>query len=50
MSTISVTLKQAGRDDVFMSKTLQGSELHYPASEKEATDIIEYVRKWSDFL
>ena len=33
-----------------MSRTLQGSELHYPAVEKEATAIIEAVRKWSDFL
>ncbi len=33
-----------------MSRTLQGSELHYPAVEKEATAIIEAVRKWSHFL
>ena len=49
-STISATFNQAGRPVAFMSKTLQGSELHYPAVEKEATYIIEAVRKWSDFL
>ena len=49
-STISATLNQAGRPVAFMSRTLQGSELHYPAVEKEATAIIEAVRKWSDFL
>ena len=49
-STISATLNQAGRPVAFMSRTLQGSELHYPAVEKEATAIIEAVRKWSDCL
>ena len=33
-----------------MSRTLQNSELHYPPVEKEATAIIEAVRKWSHFL
>ena len=33
-----------------MSKTLQGSELHYPPVEKEATAIIEAVCKWRHFL
>ena len=33
-STISATLNQAGRPVTFMSRTLQGSELHYPAVEK----------------
>ena len=33
-----------------MSRTLQGSELHYPAMEKEATSIIEAVRKWAHLL
>ena len=49
-STIYATLNQAGRPVVFMSRTFQGSELHYPALEKEDTAIIEAVRKWSDFL
>ena len=44
------TLNQAGRPVAFMSRTLQDSELHYPAVEKEATANIEPVRKWSDFL
>ena len=43
VSTISATLNQAGRPVAFMSGTLQGSELHYPAVEKEATAIIEAV-------
>ena len=41
-STISATLNQAGRPVAFMSRTLQGSELHYPV-EKEATATIEAV-------
>ena len=49
-STISATLNQVGIPVAFMSRTLQGSELHYPAVEKDATAIIEVVRKWSDFL
>ena len=40
-------LNQGGRPVAFMSRTLQGSKLHYPAIEKEATAIIEAVRKWS---
>ena len=34
----------------FFSRTLQGSELHYPAAEKEATAIIESIRKWAHLL
>ena len=33
-----------------MSRSFQGSELHYPAVEKEATALIEAVRKWNHFL
>ena len=33
-----------------MSRTLQGSELLYPAVEKEATAIIKAVRKWRHLL
>ena len=29
---------------------MQGSELHYPAVEKEATAIIESIRKWAHLL
>ncbi|XP_068237219.1 uncharacterized protein [Palaemon carinicauda] len=47
---VSAVLNQGGRPVAFMSRTLQGSELHYPAVEKEATAIIEAVRKWSHFL
>ena len=47
---ISATLNQDGRPVAFMSRTLQGGERHYPAIEKEATAIIEAVRKWSHLL
>ena len=47
---ILATLNQGGRPVAFMSRTLHGSELHYPAVEKEATAIIEAVRKWTHFL
>ncbi|XP_068229407.1 uncharacterized protein [Palaemon carinicauda] len=47
---VSAVLNQGGRPVAFMSRTLQGSELHYPAVEKEATAIIEAVHKWSHFL
>ena len=33
-----------------MSRTLSKSERRYPSIEKEATAIIEAVRKWSHFL
>ena len=49
-SAISVTLNQGGRPVAFFSGTLQGSELHYPAVEKEATAIIESIRKWAHLL
>ena len=47
---ISATLNQGGRSVAFMSRTLPGGETHYPAVEKEATAIIESVRKWSHLL
>ena len=47
---VSATLNQDGRPVAFMSRTLSGSELHYPPVEKEATVIIEGVRKWSHLL
>ena len=47
---ISATLNQGGRPVAFMSRSFQGSELHYPAAEKEAMAIIEAGRKWNHFL
>ena len=47
---ISAILNQGGRSVAFMSRTLQGSELHYPSIEKEATVIIEAVYKWRQLL
>ena len=47
---ISATLNQGGRPVAFMSRALQSSELYYPAVEKEATAIIEAVRKWNNLL
>ena len=47
---VSATLYQCGRPVAFMTRTLQGSELHYPPIEKEATAIIEADRKWRHFL
>ena len=44
-SAISATLNQGGRPVAFFLRTLQGSELHYPAVEKEPTTIIESIRK-----
>ena len=42
---VSGTLNQAGRPVAFMSRTLRGSERRYPAVEKEATAIVEAIRK-----
>ena len=47
---VSATLNQQGRPVAFMSRSLSGSELAYPAIEKEATAIIEAVRKWGHLL
>jgi len=33
-----------------MSRTLHGSELNYPAVEKNALSVIEAVRKWSHLV
>ena len=33
-----------------MSRMLSGSELFYPAIEKEATAVIEATRKWKHLL
>ena len=42
---IGATLIQSGRPVAFMSRTLTESERRYPSVEKEATAIIEAVRK-----
>ena len=47
---VCATLNQVGRPVAFMSRTLQGGELHYPAIEKEASAIIEAVRKSTHLL
>jgi len=47
---VLATLNQGGRPLAFILRSLGGSELHYPAVEKEATAIIEAVRKWHHFL
>ena len=48
--TLSATLKQGGRPVAFMSRTPQGSEMHYPPVKKDATAIIEAVQKWEPLL
>jgi len=47
---IGAILNQGGRPVAFMSRTLSPSECRYPAIEKEATSIIEAVRKWAHSL
>ena len=47
---VSATLSLGDRPTVFMSRTLQRTERHYSIFEKEATGIIEAVRKWSHLL
>jgi len=46
---IAATLNQNGRPVAFMSRTLSKTECNYPTVEKEATSIIEAVRKWAIF-
>ena len=47
---ISATLNQNGRPVALMSRMLSGSEVFYPAIEKEVTAVIEAVRKWKHLL
>ena len=49
-TTLSVTLNQGSRSVAFMSRTLQGSEMHYSHVDKESTAIIEAARKWEHLL
>ena len=48
--SLSATLNQGGRPVAFMSRTFTGSEKYYAPVEKEATAIIETVRKWAHLL
>ncbi|XP_041366948.1 uncharacterized protein LOC121381669 [Gigantopelta aegis] len=47
---ISPLSVEVGDAVAYISRTLQNSELRYPAVEKDATAITEAVRKWSHFL
>ena len=47
---IAAILSQYGTPVAYMSRTLNNCERKYPAIEKEATAVIEAVRKWSHFL
>ena len=49
-NAIAAILSQGGRAVAFMSRTLSHCEKCYPAVEKEATAVIEAVRKWQRFL
>jgi len=45
-NAIAAVLSQGGRPVAFMFRTLSHCEKRYPAIEKEATAVIEAVRKW----
>ena len=47
---IGAVLNQGGRPVAFMPPTLSPSECCYPCVEKEATSIMEAVRKWVHYL
>jgi len=47
---LAAVLPQGGRPVAFMSRTLSHCEKRYPAIEKEATAVIEPVRKWQHFI
>lgn len=49
-AAVSAILNQYGWPVAFMLRTLNCHETYYPAIEKEATAVIEAVRKWSHFL
>lgn len=49
-TSLAATLSQIGRPVAFFSRTLTPSEKRQPAIEREATAIIEAVRKWRLFL
>jgi len=47
---VSAMLNQRGCPVAFVFRTLHGSELHYPAYEKETTATVEAIRKSSQLL
>ena len=47
---IAATLTQNSRPVAFFSRMLSGSELQHSSVEKEASAIIEAVRKWKHYL
>ena len=47
---ILTTMSQGGRPVVFMSRTLHGNEIYFPAYEKEVTAVIAAVKKRSHLL
>ena len=47
---ISATLNQQNCPVAFFSRALNNSELRYSSIEKEATSIVEAIRKWAHFL
>ena len=46
---VAAILSQGGRPVAYMSRTLSKCEQNYPAVEKEATAVIEVVRRWFHF-
>ena len=47
---IAAVLNQNGRPVAFMSRTFSPGECNYSTVEKEATSIIEAIRKWAHYL
>ena len=47
---VSTTLNQNNKPVAFYSRTLSSSEMHHSNVEKEATAVVEAVRRWSHFL
>jgi len=47
---VSATLNQNGRPVALYSRSLNKSDLNLSSVEKEATAIVETVRKWSHLL
>ena len=48
-NAISATLNQNNRPAAFFSRMLSKSKLHHSSVEKEASVIVEAVRKWTHF-
>ena len=49
-TAISASLNQKNKPVAFFSRTLNVNELRHSSIEKEATAIVEAIRKWSYFL